>query len=319
MNKIGWLVNDRLTCIPGTKTLWHDLLDWLPGLEDKTDGHTPFDKLSSKIHNEWLISEQRPEYIIRNGTFFGPLNLYKPSVISLIQDVMPVGHLRNMQFSVASESHTIVFNSEFTKQQYPELHNIRHTVIPLGVDFDFFDRRSVEPLQEILPDSILFVGASNDYPKGFDRVLKIINNTNFNFCLVMKDGYTLEHPRVRVFNSVDQKKMRQIYSSCKALICTSRMETQHLAGIEAAACGLPIVATNVGIYSRVNSWGFQIEQNYTESEIVNLFITALNIIFKHGILTKFTPRMTMLQLGYDKYDCASKWQKLVYECTHPHH
>ena len=36
----GWLVNDCLTCIPGTKTFWHDLLEWIPTLEDKTDFHT---------------------------------------------------------------------------------------------------------------------------------------------------------------------------------------------------------------------------------------------------------------------------------------
>ena len=29
--KTGWLVNDTLTCIPGTKTIWHDLLENIEG------------------------------------------------------------------------------------------------------------------------------------------------------------------------------------------------------------------------------------------------------------------------------------------------
>ena len=40
--KVGWLINDCLTTIPGTKTFWHDLLDWIPNLEDKTLGYTSF-------------------------------------------------------------------------------------------------------------------------------------------------------------------------------------------------------------------------------------------------------------------------------------
>ncbi len=317
----GWLVNDCLTCIPGTKTLWHDLLQWLPGLVDKTNGHTPFSNLGPLVRNDWLQTPQheRPGYIVRNGTFFGPLNLYGTPTISLIQDVMPPGHLRNQQFAVACESAMIVFNSQFTKDQYPELHNMKHVTIPLGVDFYLFDKGWNDPVVDVLPNSVLFVGAANNNPKGFDRVLRLINDTAYNFCLVMKDGYQINHPRVRVFNSVNQQTMRSIYNRCKALICTSRMETQHLAGIEAAACGLPIVATNVGIYTQPGNWGFQLDQNVPEEQLIENFKTALSIVFREGIVTQLTPRTTMLQLGYDKDVCASRWQKLIYECTHPHH
>lgn len=322
MNKIGWLVNDQLTCIPGTKTLWHDLLDWLPGLVDKTGDHTPFPQLASKTRNEWLYTEEslRPDYIIRNGTFFERFNLYGPPIINLIQDVMPTGHLRNQQLSVAHEATKTVFNSEFTKSKYPELQNTPNVVIPLGVDFKFFEKGwPPTVLSEILPKSILFVGAENIYPKGFDRVMELINSTDYNFCLVMKDDFKIEHPRVRVFNRVNQMQMRQIYCSCSVLICPSRMETQHLAGIEAAACGLPIIATNVGIYNDANDWGIQIDQNISEAETIKNFKLALSVVFKEGIVARFSPRSTMLCLGYDKYACADKWQKLVYECTHPHH
>ena len=40
-------------------------------------------------------------------------------------------------------------------------------------------------------------------------------------------------------------------------VCTSREETQHLAGIEAAACGLPVVSTPVGVWADLapGPWG----------------------------------------------------------------
>ena len=62
---IGWLVNDCLTCIPGTKTFWHDLLEWIPNLMDKTNGYTKFGELSSRIEEE--SKQSFPDYIIRNA------------------------------------------------------------------------------------------------------------------------------------------------------------------------------------------------------------------------------------------------------------
>lgn len=57
--KKGWLVNDFLTCIPGTKTFWHDLLEWIPGLTDKC---FPYPILADTI--ERLGVESPPDYII---------------------------------------------------------------------------------------------------------------------------------------------------------------------------------------------------------------------------------------------------------------
>ena len=68
----GWLLNDCLTCIPGTLTIWHNLLEWLDGLEDKTNGYTDFGQLSSIIEQQ--LSVAKPDYIIRNATYFRRIN-----------------------------------------------------------------------------------------------------------------------------------------------------------------------------------------------------------------------------------------------------
>ena len=82
MDKRGWLVNDTLTCIPGTTTLWHQLLEWLPNLEDKTNGYTDYSILPNVIES----LPNKPDYIIRNGSYFRKLNIDVPT-ITLIQDV----------------------------------------------------------------------------------------------------------------------------------------------------------------------------------------------------------------------------------------
>jgi len=296
--KIGWLVNDTLTCIPGTKTFWHDLLENIPGLEDKTFGYTPYLLLADKIKLE-ATTKGIPDYIIRNATYFGPISV-PTKTISLVQDATG----DPMQIHVCNSSTLTVFNSPYTASLYKYKIFTPTVIVPLGVDFDYFKpSESCEQELGILPDSILFVGANNNSPKGFDKVLELINNTDYNFCLVMKDDYKMDHPRVRIFNRVDQETMVKIYNSCKLLICTSTVETQHLSGIEAAACNIPIVASNVGVYfdKKNGEWGRKV--------IDGDFISNIKFVYEN--YDDFNPRKFFLENGYDKKSCMNKWKNLV--------
>jgi glycosyltransferase involved in cell wall biosynthesis len=293
--KKGWLVNDTLTCIPGTKTFWHDLLENVPGLVDKTDGNTSFNILPHKIV-EYANIEGVPDYIIRNASFFSKINLTVPT-ISLLQDL---GHGR---IDVCNSSTVVVFNSPYTKANYRNI-QAPTEIIPLGVDFDFFksDKSYKEELG-IMEDSILFIGSSDFHPKGFDKVLHLIENSNYNFCLVMKDEFQINHPRVKVFNKVSHDKLLKIINSCALLICTSVVETQHLAGLEAAACNIPLVTTNVGVYydKEDAEWGLKV--------LDGNFKPKIDYVLNNR--DKFSPREYFLNLGYDKKNCMKKWRELV--------
>jgi glycosyltransferase involved in cell wall biosynthesis len=93
-----------------------------------------------------------------------------------------------------------------------------------------------------------------------------------------------------------------IYNSCKFLICSSRIETSHLAGIEAAACGLPILATNVGAYYDFENgpWGIKISTNINND---------IEYIFSN--YTIFSPRQFFYEKGYDTESCKNKWLELI--------
>lgn len=297
----GWLVNDTLTCIPGTKTLWHDLLENVPSLEDKTGGVTDFKHLKKSIESQ-AARLGTPDYIIRNATYFEPLRL-KCKTYSLMQDIA-TGALREQQIQVCNGSTVTVFNSEYTMSLYLDVKTPK-LLIPLGVDFDLFkpleQRTSLRESLGILPDSVLFVGDASQI-KGFDILQSIIDQTNFNFCLVMKDGYTCSNPRVRVFNRVPHSILVNVYNSCKLLLCTSRVETQHLSGLEAAACNLPVVASNVGCYfNRENGdWGRLVSGD---------FIGAIHDVFES--YDSFSPRQYFLDHKYDKNSCMTRWRDLV--------
>lgn len=287
----GWLINDCLTCIPDTKTFWHDLLDWLPGLVDMTGTH--YDQLASVIEQQ----SDRPQYLIRNASFFRPLIMPGVKQIVFLQDILE-GALRKQQIDVCHDADIVIFNSEYTASHYPELTG---KVISIGIDFDFF--KPLDTTIAILPNSILFVGANNVFPKGFDVIRKLIDTTDYNFCLVMKDDFTMVHPRVRVFNKVTHDILRDIYNACSVLICTSKFETAHLAGIEAGACNTPIIATNVGVYFNQENklWGELVKDSNFEK--------ALEFVFSN--YSKYQPREYFRSQGYTKKCCQDAWMEMI--------
>jgi len=297
--RTGWLVNDCLTCIPNTKTFWHNLLEWLPDLVDKTGGYTDFSVLPMNLERDAKLNGN-PDYIIRNCTFFRRLNI-NTKTVSLLQDYYPND---TQQVYVANKSDVVVFNSPFTYSLYKDKIISKSEIISLGIDFDFFKPNSNTLDLGILPNSILFIGASTDYPKGFNTVLELINNTDYNFCLIMKDDYKINHPRVKVFNKVSQDMVRDISNQCKMLICTSKIETLHLSGLEAAACGIPLVTTNVGIYYNLDNgeWG-------RRASTTQEFITEIKYVFDN--YSQFKPREFFYNLGYDIKISKEKWQKLI--------
>ena len=297
--KRGWLVNDTLTCIPNTKTFWHNLLEWLPGLIDKTGGHTNFSTLPIHVERDANLNGP-PDYIIRNCTIFRKMNI-NTKTVSLLQDYYPND---NQQIDVANNSDVVVFNSPYTQSLYKDKVNVKTETISLGIDFDFFKPLESSDNLDILPNSILFIGANNNHPKGFDVVMDLINNTDYNFCLIMKDGFAINHPRVRVFNKVSQETVRSIANKCDMLICTSKVETLHLAGLEAAACGLPLIATNVGVYYGLDDgeWG-------RKASNTNEFISQIKYVFENH--NTFNSRNFFLNMGYDIKVTKEKWGNLI--------
>lgn len=298
MNK-GWLVNDCLTCIPGTKTLWHDLLEWMPNLIDKTNGYTDFRYLADTIESQ--VATDRPDYIIRNASYFRKLNI-DTFTISLMQDPF-----NDSQLDVLNSSDVVVFNSEYMRQSCGGLIKPKkEKVIPLGIDFDFFRPLGKGFRKELgIPErAVLFIGADNRW-KGFDRVRRLIDNTDLNFCLVMKDDVSINNHKCRTFNCVDHKTLLKIINSCSICLCLSEMETQHLSSIEAGACGLPVVTTNVGIhYNRSgDGWGEKIPNGATINQISHIIHQALD--------TKYNTRDLFIQMGYDKKSCLKNWRRLL--------
>jgi len=305
---IGWLVNDTLTCIPGTKTFWHFLLENIEDLVDKTNGYTTFDNLPNNIEND--LQHTKPKYIIRNATYFRNINT-DTYTISILQD----NHIKNLfaltqQIDVLNNTNLTIANSKYVYDAYKQYITNDYRIIPLGTNFKLF-KPVKDRNPDILPNSILYIGSSMVYPKGFDRLLRIVNEMpEQNFCFIMKDNFTVEQlplycqKRVKIFNSITEKEIVPIINSCAMGICTSYEETQHLGGIEICACNKPMVATKVGWYYDLcdtEEWG--VLANDTN------FVEKINYVMSN--LDNFSPRECLIERGYTMYACKKGWLDVI--------
>ena len=302
-NKKGWIVNDCLTCIPNVRTFWHDLLDWLPNLEDKCDGYTDYSILASKIE----AIPDRPDYIIRNASYFRKLSIDVPT-FCLVQDTMD----NPIQTEVLNSSTCVVFASKETHNLYKGRINPKNVrVIEQSSDFNFFKPMS-EKHPDVLPNSIIFIGDSSCEKKGFHRVLDLIAlMTDFNFCLVMKDDTSIDaipphsRDRVRIFNKVDRNTVRLLINSSVCAICTSGNEEGHFAGIEIGACDVPMVARPMGCYldrKEDKTWGLLADDED--------FPKAIRYVTNNRNL--FSPRKYYSK-EYTLERCREKWIEMVEE------
>lgn len=296
MSGTKWLVNDQLSGL-GELTHWHDLLSL--GLTDKTHGYTDFQYLAEQT--EYTALFEKPELVVRNGTYFRHMNL-KCQQIAFVQDLTRNASLRLMQNEVINRSDVVVFNSEYTRAHCQT--NSESHVIPIGVDFDLF--KPCVSSVELPQDTVLFVGAASKV-KGWDFLKQLIDETPYHYALVMKDGARYDHPRVTNFGRVHQATLVQIMNACACLVCTSETETQHLSGIEAAACGLPLVVPNVGIYYESqyhpkHGFGYVVNER-SVSEYSNGIDWVLRRPFK--------PRQHFLDLGCDKASSLARWKELI--------
>ena len=116
----------------------------------------------------------------------------------------------------------------------------------------------------------------------------------------MKDGYRCKLSNVDVFNRVDHITLRGLYNQSKMLICTSKMETLHLAGMEAAACNIPLLTTNVGAYYNLENgiWGRHINNINNDVDYI------LNNLDSFNSRNYFEKTMS-------KEQCKNSWRKLI--------
>ncbi len=296
-----WIVNDLLTCIPGTKTFWHMLLE-IEGTVDKTG--TPFNRLAEAIEND----SGECDLIIRNGTFFPRIHKYFTKQIALIQDYYGNDY---QQLEVACHADHVVFNSKFTKDKFtPEFP--RFSTIPIGVNQNLFkpmaNFRPANDIFERFKRTGIFVGDYNatKNTRLFEEIAR--EHSNIDFIYISKARNQINLPNVRNYpGGVDEQGMLKLYNEADFCIMCSPLETLHLTTVEAALCNVPVIGTNTGWLANYfdSSVGVRIDGKLS----VENFSNAIHEVLK----SNYSPREYMLTTPFTWDSCKSSWEKLIEE------
>lgn len=306
------LVNDCLTCIPGTRTFWHDLRDWF-GMTFIGGEFGQLDGLVSAF-------PMQPSLIVRNSSYFGPLasSEHVPT-ISLVQDIHPDGPMEQMQHQVKVSSAVVVYNSEFTAEHSSDAGGSLYEgstltmaaddkIIPLPVDFDLFKPDGSDKLYDVC-----WIGASQGaagHVKGWDIFTDIVvSNPDLSFVAVLKDAAPADTPsNLTTFVRLTHKQLVPIINLCRIGLCTSRSETQHLAGIEMGACGLPIVAPHVGCYW-LGTGKHDVPGVIIEDLMPEMYSAAIGAVLASPY--QMSDVRSYWQSRYDKPIIRQKWADLI--------
>lgn len=151
----------------------------------------------------------------------------------------------------------IVAVSQNTKQELEIGYKVKvNQVIENGVDTEFFKPLSKKShLRQVfgLPESKflgLFVG-SNEIRKGIDIVSSVATMLPNDSAIVVLSNKNLNSRNIINLRNVDYLDLPKLYSAVDFFLFPSRYEGCSYSILEAMACGLPFVASNVGHLSRI--------------------------------------------------------------------
>lgn len=138
----------------------------------------------------------------------------------------------------------------------------RISVVPNGLDTDFFSMAGNGPPRR--KNSLLFVGNTDDVKKGTPHLLRAMLHLPQKVRLrIVDEPYPVKtllagevknlglEKRVTFTGKLSEEALREEYRRCTMLVQPSLYEGFGLPAAEAAACGAPVVVTDVGAVSEV--------------------------------------------------------------------
>ncbi len=129
--------------------------------------------------------------------------------------------------------------------------------IPLGVDTQLFSpqapghRSGDSPPKVLNVGSLTFVKGQRDLIESMDRraesQLQIAGTGPLEAQLRARTAALELGANVSFLGEIAHERMPDVYQACRVLVQSSKHEAQGMAVLEAAACGIPVFGTGVGV------------------------------------------------------------------------
>ncbi len=173
-------------------------------------------------------------------------------------DFLQTRYIRSQFERLSGDRKTVVAVSNQVAREVKEAYRLQaREVIYNGVDTDHFRRSESSNLKDKLGiDEDTFLGlftGRHEYAKGFDVLLQISKGLPDDVVLAtVGNGYEkYRSERIRYMGPKTYEELPDAYSGADFFIFPSRYEGCPLAPLEAMACGLPVVMSNISIGKEV--------------------------------------------------------------------
>jgi glycosyltransferase involved in cell wall biosynthesis len=154
---------------------------------------------------------------------------------------------------LSAKGKTVVVSVSSMVQYLLKKHyGIDSIVIPNCVDIEYFKPSTKESARELLNlpiDKEIVLSVSASYRKGFNVVLELAKRKpNSLFIVISQSKINITPKNMLVFSDVPDTQMPLFYSAADYLVFPSRYEGFSIAALEAMACDLPIITSDMGAF-----------------------------------------------------------------------
>lgn len=205
----------------------------------------------------WIYSDFSKDYIHKLGFEYEEfLNKYvkKKNILTGVYDHLFLDSERERTDFILKNIRGYTVCSQKLKKIYDKYDNKPSMVISDGVDTELFMMKNVNKYEDIENRTIKigwcgnskFVDEQDDDLKGLNKIIKPAVEE------LKKEGYNIElEVADRNIKMIPHNEMGEYYNKIDIYVCTSRTEGHPDPVLEAMACGVPVISTDVGIVPEV--------------------------------------------------------------------
>jgi glycosyltransferase involved in cell wall biosynthesis len=202
--------------------------------------------------------------------------------------------------------------SEFSRNDLEQNGIKVHAVIVNCVDTDIFTPENINNRKGYLD-----VAANDFFRKGLDILSKIASKLPEKSIDLLTNAHETIN-NINILFNVDNKKMPEVYNRYKIFVFPSRYEAMQIAPLEAMACGVPVVISNVGLGPKLKEKIPDFVVDGYDDNAINEYVEKIGNILENYNYYSHLAREYILEY-HNKSVFFDEWEDVIHQVESNNH